>query len=175
MGIRERQLASLVFGKKFTYGDVMGINYKRRDCIYEYDVIRIRPNGEVYEYELKTSWDSISQEMTKEKHLPRRLKCNYFYIIGIDIPPKNAVKYIPKRYGILYLNTESSPIKFSIYRRPSKIKKGKVKINIQELAINISNHYRYSNFISRRCRWFTTKEFLSENFSRFKEDLAHCP
>lgn len=124
---------------------------------YEFDIFRILPNGNVYEYEIKTTRQDFKTDFKKSRIVGtgetkiETLKheeiefgnypANKFFFVV----PEGVLKAteIPKGLGLIYYSKTEFGAKFELMQAPKFINKNKIEINHEEISKRLA--YRELN------------------------------
>lgn len=115
---------------------------------YEFDLFRILPNGNVYEYEIKTSRQDFKSDFLKSRIIGTgetkievlkheeiefgKYPANKFFFVvpeGLVAPSE-----VPKRLGLIYYSKTEFGAKFELIRPPKFINKEVIEVNHEELV-----------------------------------------
>ena len=110
---------------------------------YEFDLFRLLPNGNIYEYEIKTSRQDFRSDFEKKRRVFRgmdvvevskheeiefgKYPANKFFFVV----PEGLVKpeEVPLKLGLIYYSNKSYGPEFKLIRNPKFINKEKIVLN----------------------------------------------
>lgn len=119
---------------------------------YEMDVFRLLPNGNVYEYEIKTSRQDFKTDFTKKRQVIHNGKVvevtkheelkfgNYCANKFIFVVPKDLVKpsEVPEKLGLIYYSKDEFGSRFELVKQPKFLTKKQIDVNKDELITKLA-------------------------------------